>query len=236
LLDFNSIDFSRLRRVFVCYCLTVTEIIVILLLEINSNGRGYIMRKIGYIRVSSEGQNTTRQHKALKDAGCEIFYEEKISGKNTDRPQLQKMLDELQEGDIVIVHEISRLSRSVKDLLEIVERIKEKGASLKSINEAWLDTTNENPMNEFLLTIFGGLAQLERKLTLQRQREGIEIAKKEGKFKGRKVEVSLDGKKAEKAKQALEWYKEGKSVRYICRTLSIGTGTLYRLLEREGLR
>ncbi len=151
------------------------------------------MRKIAYIRVSSESQNTARQRKSLKEAGCEVFYEEKISGKNTDRPQLKQMLEELQEGDVVLVHEISRLSRSVKDLLEIVESIKEKGASLKSLNEAWLDTTSDNPMNDFLLNIFGSLAQLERGLTLQRQREGIEIAKREGKFRGRKVEVSPDG-------------------------------------------
>lgn len=194
------------------------------------------MRKIAYIRVSSESQNTARQRKSLKEAGCEVFYEEKISGKNTDRPQLKEMLEELQSGDVVMIHEISRLSRSVKDLLEIVESIKEKGASLKSLNEAWLDTTNDNPMNEFLLNIFGSLAQLERGLTLQRQREGIEIAKAAGKFRGRKVEVSPDGSKAEKALQAIQWYKEGKSIRSICKTLSIGTGTLYRLLEREGLR
>ncbi|MEH7439550.1 recombinase family protein [Neobacillus drentensis] len=189
-----------------------------------------------YIRVSSEGQNTARQRKALKAAGCAVFYEEKVSGKNTDRPELQRMLAELEEGDVVIVHEISRLSRSVKDLIDIVERIKEKGASLKSLGEAWLDTTSDNPMNEFLLNIFGSLAQLERGLTLKRQREGIEIAKKEGKFKGRKLEVTEGGKKSEKAAQAIEWYKEGKSVRTICKTLSIGTGTLYRLLEREGFK
>jgi DNA invertase Pin-like site-specific DNA recombinase len=189
-----------------------------------------------YIRVSSEGQNTARQRKALKAAGCVKFYEEKISGKNTDRPQLQLMLDELEAGDVVIVHEISRLSRSVKDLIDIVERIKDKGASLKSLGEAWLDTTSDNPMNEFLLNIFGSLAQLERGLTLKRQKEGIEIAKKEGKFKGRKLEVAEGGKKAEKAAQAIAWHKEGKSVRFICKTLSIGTGTLYRLLEREGLK
>ncbi|ANN34934.1 resolvase [Bacillus thuringiensis serovar coreanensis] len=194
------------------------------------------MRRIAYIRVSSETQNTARQRKALKEAGCEVFYEERISGKNTERPQLQLMLDGLQEGDVIMVHEISRLSRSVKDLLAIIEQIKERDASLKSLNEAWLDTTSDNPMNEFLITIFGGLAQLERGLTLQRQKEGIEIAKREGKFKGRKLEVTEGGKKAEKAAQAIEWYKEGKSVRHICKTLSIGTGTLYRLLEREGLR
>ncbi|MBT2660589.1 recombinase family protein [Bacillus sp. ISL-45] len=189
-----------------------------------------------YIRVSSESQKTARQKKALKAAGCEVFYEEKVSGKNTERPELQRLLAELEEGDIVIVHEISRLSRSVKDLIDIVDRIKERGACLKSLGESWLDTTRDNPMNEFLLNIFGSLAQLERGLTLKRQREGIEIAKKEGKFKGRKLEVVEGGKKAEKAAQAIDWYKEGKSVRYITKTLSIGTGTLYRLLEREGLK
>jgi len=194
------------------------------------------MSKIAYIRVSSEKQNTARQKKALKEVGCEMFYEEKISGKDTDRPELQRMLTEIKQGDIVIVHEISRLSRSVKDLISIVEQIKERGASLKSLKESWLDTSDNNPMNEFLLNIFGSLAQLERGLTLQRQREGIEIAKKEGKFKGRKIEVAVGGKKSEKATQAIEWHKEGKSVRHICKTLSIGTGTFYRLLEREGLR
>lgn len=93
------------------------------------------------------------------------------------------MLTELQEGDSVLVHEISRLTRLLKDLLSIVESIKVKGASLKSLNESWLDTTTDNPMNEFLLNIFGSLAQLELDLTLQRQREGIEIVKKQGSLK-----------------------------------------------------
>lgn len=193
-------------------------------------------RKIAYIRVSSEGQNTARQRKTLKQAGCSEFYEEKVSGATMERPQLQALLEQLQTGDTVYVHEISRLSRSTKDLLEIIERIREKGAGLKSITETWLDTSNENPMNEFLLTIFSGLVQFERSMIKQRQKEGIEIAKKNGKFKGRKLEVTEGGKKEQKAKQAIAWYKEGKSVRDICKTLSIGTGTLYRLLEREGLR
>ncbi|EJR52622.1 hypothetical protein IIO_06128 [Bacillus cereus VD115] len=194
------------------------------------------MRKIAYIRVSSEGQNTARQKKALKEAGCTVFYEEKVSGATMERPQLKQLVEDLQEGDTVYVHEISRLSRSTKDLLEIIEQIKNKGAGLKSISETWLDTSSDNPMNEFLLTIFSGLVQFERGMIKQRQKEGIAIAKAEGKFKGRKLEVTEGGKKAEKAAQAIEWYKEGKSVRDICKTLSIGTGTLYRLLEREGLK
>ncbi len=207
-----------------------------LLLNYNNGNGGNNMRKIAYIRVSSEGQNTARQRKALKEAGCEIFYEEKISGKNTEREQLQAMLNDLQAGDIVMIHELSRLGRSTKDLLQIIDVIREKNAALKSLKEAWLDTSEESATGDFLLVVFAGLAELERKMTLERQKEGIEIAKKEGKYKGRRLEVTEGGKKAEKAAQAIEWYKEGKSVRYICKTLSIGTGTLYRLLEREGLK
>ncbi|WP_346770928.1 hypothetical protein [Bacillus sp. CCB-MMP212] len=92
-------------------------------------------------------------------------------------------------------------------------------------------------MNEFLLTEFSGLVQFERSMIKQRQKEGIQIAKAKGKFKGRKVELIEGGKKTQKAAQVIDWYKEGKSqYETICKMLSIGTGTLYRLLEREGLR
>ncbi|MBH0357250.1 recombinase family protein [Bacillus toyonensis] len=194
------------------------------------------MRKIAYIRVSSEGQNTARQKKALKEAGCTLFYEEKISGATMERPQLKQLVEDLQEGDTVFVHEISRLSRSTKDLLEIIEQIKNKGAGLKSISEAWLDTSSDNPMNEFLLTIFSGLVQFERGMIKQRQQEGIAIAKTEGKFKGRKAELVEGGKEERRLQEIVKAYKEGKSIRHIREVYKVGTGTLYRILEREGLK
>jgi DNA invertase Pin-like site-specific DNA recombinase len=193
-------------------------------------------RKIAYCRVSSESQNTARQRKALKAAGCTVFYEEKVSGATMERPQLHVMLDELQQGDIVYVHEISRLSRSTKDLLEIIEQIKCKGAGLKSVTEAWLDTSNENPMNAFLLTIFSGLVQFERSMIKQRQREGIEIAKQAGKFRGRKTELVDGGKEERRLQEIIKAYKDGKSVRHIREVYKVGTGTLYKILDREGLR
>lgn len=104
------------------------------------------------------------------------------------------MLEELEEGDTVFIHEISRLSRSTKDLLTIVEIIQSKGAGLKSITDKWLDLSDDNPMSEILFTIFAGLAQFERKMIKQRQKEGIEIAKSEGKFKGRKTKLIKGGK------------------------------------------
>ncbi len=185
---------------------------------------------IEHVEVS-EGDDKLLERYRKRMAHCDCINRKHS---NTARPELQQILSELQEVDVVLRHEISCLSHSVKDLP--TKSIKEKGASQKSLNESWLDSSNENPMNEFLLNDFGSLAQLQRGLTLQRQREGIEIVKNEGKFEGRKLEVKIGGKKSEKAIQALEWYQEGKSVRYICKTLSIGTGTLYRLLEREGLR
>jgi DNA invertase Pin-like site-specific DNA recombinase len=194
------------------------------------------MRKIGYLRVSSEGQNLARQKKSLKEVGCTVFYEEKISGATMDRPQLQQMIADLKEGDTVIVHEISRLSRSTKDLLEIIDQIKEKGAGLKSISETWLDTTGDNPMNDFLLTIFSGLVEFERKTIKQRQREGIDIALSEGKFKGRKTKLVEGGKEEQRMVAIIEAYKSGKSIKDIRTTFKVGTGTIYRLLDREGLR
>nr|WP_258831631.1 MULTISPECIES: recombinase family protein [Peribacillus] len=112
------------------------------------------MKTVGYIRVRSEGQNIARQKKSLKEAGCTDFFIEKISGASMNRPELQRMLEELREGDIVIIHEISRLSRSTKDLLTIVEMSQRKGAGLRSITDKWLDLSDNNPMSELLYYFF----------------------------------------------------------------------------------
>ncbi|MCM3166495.1 recombinase family protein [Peribacillus frigoritolerans] len=194
------------------------------------------MKTVGYIRVSSEGQNIARQKKSLKEAGCSDFFIEKISGASMDRPELQRMLEELEEGDIVIIHEISRLSRSTKDLLTIVEMIQRKGAGLRSMTDKWLDLSDDNPMSELLFTIFSGLAQFERKMIKQRQKEGIEIAKSEGKFKGRKTKLVEGGKEEQRMKAIIEAYKQGKSINDIRTTFKVGTCTIYRLLERGGIK
>lgn len=194
------------------------------------------MKTVGYIRVSSEGQNIARQKKSLKETGCSDFFIEKISGASMDRPELQRMLEELEEGDIVIIHEISRLSRSTKDLLTIVEMIQRKGAGLRSMTDKWLDLSDDNPMSELLFTIFSGLAQFERKMIKQRQKEGIEIAKSEGKFKGRKTKLVEGGKEEQRMKAIIEAYNQGKSINDIRTTFKVGTGTIYRLLERGGIK
>lgn len=141
------------------------------------------MARIAYIRVSTKEQNTARQEEAMKSQGVERTYIEKVSGKNTDRPQLKAMLDYVREGDTVVVESYSRLARSTADLLNIIESLNKKGVSFISLKEN-IDTTT--PQGKLMLTIFAGLAQFERECILQRQAEGIAIAKAEGKYKGRK--------------------------------------------------
>ena len=140
---------------------------------------------IGYARVSSVDQNLDRQIEALKKEGCEKIYTEKITGANTDRPQLQLMFNELKEGDIIIIKDLTRFSRSTRDLFDLLDLVKEKKAFLISLNEKWLDTRDNNPFNELLFTIMSGLSQYERTMIKQRQKEGIALAKKKGLYKGR---------------------------------------------------
>lgn len=139
--------------------------------------------KVAYVRVSTEEQNTARQEEAMQKYGVERVFLEKISGKNTNRPQLKAMMDFIREGDTLIVESYSRLARSTKDLLTIIEELNSKGVKFVSLKEN-IDTST--PQGKLMLTIFAGLAEFERECTLQRQREGIEIAKAEGKYTGRK--------------------------------------------------
>lgn len=139
--------------------------------------------KIGYIRVSTQEQNTNRQEVLLEQLGVEELYIDKASGKNTDRPELKKMMTYVRRGDTVIVESISRFARNTRDLLDLIEQLSAKGVEFVSKKEA-IDTTT--PTGKFMLTVFGAVAELEREYILQRQREGIEIAKQQGRYKGRK--------------------------------------------------
>lgn len=158
---------------------------------------------VGYARVSTEEQNLDRQLDQLSSYGVDKrnIYQEKITGTKRDREQLNKMLEELQDGDVVIVADLTRISRSTKDLLDIVDRIKEKNAGIKSIKDTWLDTTSNNPYNDFLLTVMAGLSQLERDLISQRTKEGLESAKARGRKGGR---PSQRNKKADMVKLMLD--------------------------------
>lgn len=139
--------------------------------------------KIGYIRVSTEEQNTMRQEVLMQELGVDEMYTDKASGKSADRPQLKKMMEYVRRGDTVIVESISRFARNTKDLLELIETLSTKQVVFISKKEA-IDTTTAT--GKFMLTIFGAVAELEREYILQRQREGIAIAKQNGKYTGRK--------------------------------------------------
>lgn len=138
--------------------------------------------RIGYVRVSSDEQNTARQEEMMKDLGVEKVYIDRASGKNTDRAQLKAMLSYVREGDVVVVSEISRLARNTMDLLGIIDELTKKGVGFESQKER-IDT--ETPTGKFMLTVFGAVAELERGYIRSRQREGIELAKARGVYKGR---------------------------------------------------
>lgn len=140
-------------------------------------------QKVGYIRVSAIDQNTESQKSLLGNVGMDKVFEEKLSGKNTDRPQLQAMLDYVREGDTVYVKDLSRLARNTKDLLYIVEYLNQKRVGLFSIKENIDTSTN---FGKLMLTFLGAIYEFERANLLERQRDGIAVAKKQGKYKGRK--------------------------------------------------
>ena len=139
--------------------------------------------KIGYIRVSTEEQNTTRQEVLLQELGVDELFIDKASGKNTERPELSRMMNYVRHGDTVIVESISRFARNTRDPLGLVDRLTEKHVEFVSRKEA-IDTTT--PTGKFMLTVFAAVAELEREYILQRQREGIAIARARGKYTGRK--------------------------------------------------
>ena len=136
---------------------------------------------VAYVRVSTVEQNEARQVEALEKYGIEKWFVEKVSGKDTNRPKLKEMMEFVREGDTVHIHDFSRLARSTKDLLDIVEKLKSKGVSLKS-NKENIDTAT--PTGKLMLTMVGAIAEFERQNLLDRQAEGIAIAKREGRYKG----------------------------------------------------
>lgn len=177
--------------------------------------------KIGYIRCSSEGQNTARQEVLMKELGVDEVFIEKISGKNADRPELKKMLDYVRRGDTVIVSEISRFARNTKDLLELIDILTQKEVEFVSQKEA-IDTST--PTGKFMLTIFGAVSELERSYILSRQSEGIAIAKSLGKYKGRKPKELPAGTDI-----VIRKWKEGQiTAAEAMRRIGISKSTFYR--------
>jgi DNA invertase Pin-like site-specific DNA recombinase len=148
------------------------------------------VQTVGYIRVSTAEQNTDRQ---LDGIALDRIFTDKMTGSIKDRPQLQAMLDYVRYGDTVVVHSLDRLARSLEDLISIINQLNQKGVSFKSIKDnLTFDGVNNSPMDKFFLHILGAVSELERALIRERQKEGIEKAKKKGVYKGRKSVLTTD--------------------------------------------
>lgn len=185
--------------------------------------------KRGYIRVSTLQQRIDRQEDKLKDEVDVLYVDRSTGSSRKGREELEQMLVDLKSGDEVIVLSIDRLARSTLDLLNIVEDIKKRGASLRSLHEAWLDTREDNASGEFMLTIMAGLAEMERKQINKRVKEGIEVAKKKGVKFGRPVADQ------ERVGHALDLYdSDSYTVKEIERLTGISKSTLYRRIKKRG--
>lgn len=179
--------------------------------------------KVGYVRISTREQNTARQDVLMERLGVERVFTDKLSGKDTQRPELQKMMDFVREGDVVVVESFSRFARNTRDLLDLTAALEEKGVRFVSQKEA-IDT--DGPAGKLMLTIFGALAQFERETILERQAEGIAIAKVEGRMTGR------PRKAVDTFENVYLDYKNGKiSAAQGARKLGIARSTWYRKVK-----
>ena len=185
--------------------------------------------RVGYVRCSTIEQNEARQLKMMTEQNAEKIFTDKASGKNTDRQEFKAMMNFVRTGDIVIVESISRIARNTRDLLSIVSELTEKGVEFVSLKEN-IDTTT--PQGRFMLTVFGALAELERENILERQREGIEIAKSEGKYKGRKPVEYDEEKFVELCKK---WRAGDMTATAVMKELGLKPNTFYRRVKEKGL-
>lgn len=179
---------------------------------------------VGYVRVSSSGQNDARQ---LDGIILDKTFTDKASGKDTQRPQLQALLEFVREGDTVMVHSMDRLARSLKDLESIVSGLTSRGVSVSFVSQGMTFTGDDSPMNTLMLQMLGAVSQFERALILERQREGIAIAKaKGGVYKGRKPSLDAQG-----VASLREMVAQGIPKAQIAAKLGISRTTLYANLE-----
>lgn len=187
------------------------------------------MAQIFYVRCSTEEQNEARQIEMAHNFGADKIYIEKSSGKNRNREQLNAMLDFVREGDTVVCESISRISRNTRDLLNIVDELHRKNVEFVSLKEK-IDTST--PQGKFVLTLFGALSELERESILQRQSEGIAIAKKNGIYKGRKPkQVDEDKFRA----LCNEWRQGKRTATSIQKIMGITAPTFYQWVRARNL-
>lgn len=182
---------------------------------------------VGYARVSTGDQDLSQQLDQLRTAGCARIFAEKITGMRRDRPELDRMLDHLRPGDVVTVTRLDRMARSTRDLLDIVERIKNLGAGLRSLAEPWADTTS--PAGRMVMTVFAGIAEFERSLIVERTRLGREAARQRGVRFG--PQSTLTPSQVTHARELVE--REGRGVKEVAALFEVHRSTLYRALAKH---
>ncbi|TGU70708.1 recombinase family protein [Geomonas terrae] len=180
------------------------------------------MAIIGYARVSTLDQDLTAQLAQLNAAGCERIYKEKASGVKQDRPELAAMLDYVREGDTVTVCKLDRVARSTKHLLDIVDTLEAKRVTFKVLN---INLDTSSPTGKLMLSMLGAIGQFEREMMLERQREGIQLAKDAGAYKGRKPTAR------EKAADVMQLLGEGLTKEATAERLGIGIASVYRIAK-----
>src|SRR5438132_8580229 len=181
--------------------------------------------QIGYARVSTDDQDTAIQVTALKSAGCERIYKEKASGGRWDRPELHRLLDQLRKGDVLVVWKLDRLSRSLRDVLTIMERLGESGAGFRSLTEA-IDTTT--PAGRMMMQMVGAFAEFERAMLRERTKAGLDSARREGRIGGRPPKLTPH-QQSESRKMVAKGRKPAADV---ARLFRVHPGTVSRLLAR----
>ena len=187
--------------------------------------------KIGYARVSTKDQDFSLQLDALKKAGCTKIFQEKITGAKKDRPELQKLIEQVREGDTIVIWKLDRLGRSLKDLVELVNDFQDKGAGLQSLNDS-IDTTT--PTGKLTFHLFAALAEFERDIISERTKAGLAAARARGRKGGRPKGLSKEAK--HKSIIAAKLYKEGKfTTQQICDDLNIARNTLYSYLRHQNV-
>lgn len=182
------------------------------------------MANVGYIRVSTVQQNTERQ---LDGVALDKVFTEKCSAKNTERPELNAMLAYVREGDVIHVHELSRLGRNVKDLLNIIDEVKTKGASIHFHKEKLVAGKEETAISKMMLNVIASVAQMEREMMLERQAEGYQAAKAAGKIASRGNSKTIDRAGIVAALAA------GASIRTVAKDYSISTQTVQRIKKEQ---
>jgi DNA invertase Pin-like site-specific DNA recombinase len=194
------------------------------------------MTRIGYARVSSREQNLERQLELLERAEVKKIFSDKLSGKDNNRPQLKEMLNYIREDDIIVVSELDRLGRNNKEITSIMNQIQDKGATLEILNLPSLNGIQDDNLrrllNNLIIELFKYTAENERKQIRERQRQGIELAKEKGKYKGRPLAYSADSNNKQKRvtyEKIVEMLEKDVPITQISKELDVARNTIYRI-------